>query len=167
MPCFNINSKKYMKKEIRPYKVFAIEEGTVIDHIKAGSALQIIRLLNLPSHSKIVTVGLNFKSKKGKLKDIVKVEKRELSEEEISRVAILAPDATINIVKNFKITKKFKAEIPELIEHVIVCPNPKCITNNERMETKFHVSRGKNNVRLKCNYCEKEFTQDEIKNYNS
>jgi aspartate carbamoyltransferase regulatory subunit len=102
-----------------------------------------------------------------KFKDLIKVENRELTPEEISKLAILAPDATINIIRNFQIYKKFHAELPEIISYVIVCPNPKCITNHERMETRFHVKPENRVVKLKCHYCEKTFAQNEIKDYNS
>lgn len=152
-------------KDVRPYKVFAIENGTVIDHIAAGAALKIIRILNLAAGNKIVTVGLNFPSKKLKFKDLVKVEKRELTPEEISRVAILAPAASINIIRNYKIAKKFKVSLPEKIKRLIVCPNPKCITNHEPMDSVFYVKPNGAEPKLKCAYCEKVFSQNEIKEY--
>lgn len=150
---------------VRPYKVFAIENGTAIDHITDGQALKIIRILNLASNNNIVTVGLNFPSKKMGLKDLIKVEKRELTPEEISRVAILAPQATINIIRNFKVHKKFLAEIPAEIKKLMVCPNPKCITNNEPMDTIFHVQQAGQTIKLKCHYCERSYTQNDIKDY--
>ena len=125
--------------------VAAIKNGTVIDHITAGHALKIVRLLNLADHNKIVTLGLNLPSKENKYKDIIKVEGRELNPKELRRVAIFAPHATINIIENYEIVKKFKTEMPETVEYVIVCPNPNCITNNEIMDSKFHVKQeGKN-----------------------
>ncbi len=144
--------------------VSAIKNGTVIDHITAGQALKIIRLLNLPSYDKVVTVGLNLPSREMKHKDLIKVEGRELSEAEVNQVAILSPSASINIIREYEIVKKLKVRLPEKIEHIIVCPNPKCITNNERMDTVFHVNGG-DSVKLKCHYCEKIFKQDEIKDY--
>jgi len=152
-------------KDTRAFKVFTIKQGTAIDHITAGSALKIIRILNLAEHDKIVTVGLNFPSKQLRLKDIIKVENRELTPEEIARVAIFAPQATINIIRDFTVFKKFKAEIPKIIDYVIICPNPKCITNNEQMPSKFHVLNEKNVLKLKCHYCERAFKQTEIKDY--
>ncbi len=154
-----------MKKELRPYKVFAIKAGTVIDHITAGHAVKIVRLLNLADENRIVTIGLNFSSKKMGLKDIIKVEGRELTEEEISRIAIFAPQASINIIKKHEVVKKFHAEIPETIEYVVTCPNPKCLTNHESLTSKFHVSHKNNVIHLKCHYCEKVFLEAEINEY--
>ena len=159
--------KEKPPKDLRAFRVFAIKQGTVIDHVKAGQTLKMIRLLNLAANNNVVSVGLNFSSKAEKYKDIIKVENRELTPEEINQVAILSPNATINIIRNYKVTKKFKAEIPEVIEHVVVCPNPKCITNNDETDTRFKViSKGKQ-LKLKCNYCEKLFNQDEIREYKS
>lgn len=152
-------------KPSKQLSVSAIKNGTVIDHITAGSALKIIRILNLPAHQKIVTVGLNLPSRAMGAKDLIKVEGRELTPEEANRVAILAPNASINIVKNYEIAKKFTVNIPERIEHLLVCPNPKCITNNEAMESVFEVIPNGKETKLRCHYCEKTFSQNDIKDY--
>lgn len=157
---------KTTKKDLRAFKVFAIKNGTVIDHIKAGQALKIIKILKLYANDKIVTVGLNFPSKTSKFKDLIKVEDRELNPDEANRVAILAPKATINIIRDFEIVKKFKVQIPDQVERIIICPNPKCITNNEPMKTVFSVTVNKDQTKLRCKYCEKTFDQEEIKGYN-
>lgn len=156
-----------MIKEKTKLLVSAIKNGTVIDHIEKGNALQIVKLLNLPSEKKVVTVGLNLPSKEMGYKDLIKVEEKELTQAEVNEVAILAPNASINIIKNYEVFKKFNVEIPKIIEYVIVCPNSKCITNNERMETKFHVTKNDKGVHLKCNYCEKKYTKNQIKKYNT
>ncbi|MBU2542439.1 aspartate carbamoyltransferase regulatory subunit [Patescibacteria group bacterium] len=145
--------------------VAAIKDGTVIDHIKAGHALKIIRLLDLANHKSLVTVGLNLPSRATKIKDLIKVEGRELTQEETNRIAIFAPQGTINIIKNYEVVKKFHAQIPDVVEYVIVCPNPKCITNHENMDSRFHVVEEKNKIILKCHYCEKSFSEREIKEY--
>ena len=149
-----MNMREKTPKDLRAFRVFAIKEGTVIDHIDAGSALKIIRILNLADEQKIVSVGLNFSSKGLGMKDIIKVEKRELTPDEINRVAIFAPHATINIIRDFKVTKKFKVQIPDSIHNVIVCPNPKCVTNVEKITTRFtRIETGL----YKCEYCEKTY----------
>lgn len=158
--------KQQPPKDLRAFRVFAIKQGTVIDHIEAGQTLNIIRLLNLASDKRIVSVGLNFPSQTQKLKDIVKVEDRELTPEEINRVAILAPKATINIIRNYQVYKKIKVTIPAIINHVIVCPNVKCVTNNDNTDTKFKVISNQNKqLKLKCYYCEKVYSQAEIREY--
>ena len=146
--------------------VSAIKNGTVIDHLATGGAIKILRLLDLASHKKLVTVGLNLKSKTSRFKDLLKVEDRELTEEEANRVAIFSPEATINIIKNYRVVKKFTVAIPKVVASLIVCPNPKCITNHEPMETSFFVlHNGGKEVKLKCRYCEKIFHRDDIKEY--
>ncbi len=156
-------------EDLRAFKVYAIEAGTVIDHIRAGRAMKIINILKLASHKNIVTVGLNFPSDDLNRKDIIKVENRELTKEEANRVAIFAPKATINIIRNFKVAEKFKIEMPDIIHKIIVCPNPTCITNNEMMETVFHITHNgeQNIVKLQCKYCEKIFKHDDIREYKS
>ncbi len=140
--------------------VSAIENGTVVDHIPPGCGLKIVQLLKLSEHKKKVTVGLNLTSKSMGLKDIVKVEGRSLMQEEANRIALLAPKATINIIENFKVVKKLGVEIPKRIEKIFSCPNPKCITNHEEMETSFVISLKGTRCVLSCNYCEKSFAHD-------
>jgi len=153
------------QNNLRPFRVFAIDAGTVIDHINAGQALKIIRILNLAEQHRVVSIGLNFTSKRLQFKDIIKVENMELSTEEINRVAIFAPHATINIIRNFKVYKKRKVEIPKIIDYVVVCPNPKCITNNEETNSKFYVISKNGQLKLKCHYCEKIFEEKDIREY--
>ena len=98
-------------------------------------------------------------------KDLVKIENLRLTPEQINNIAILAPNATINIIADYKVIKKFPTEIPEIINHVIICPNPKCITNNEAMETRFNIFKEKEDIVLRCHYCEKEYAKDEIGEY--
>jgi aspartate carbamoyltransferase regulatory subunit len=145
--------------------VSAIKNGTVIDHIAAGSALKIIRLLNLAAHNKIVTVGLNLPSKAMGYKDIIKVEDRIITDEEINRIAILAPHASINIIKNYQVDKKITVKLPKVIDYVVVCPNLKCITNHEEISTKFKVIEDHDHLKLQCHYCEKMYKQEEIIEY--
>lgn len=147
-----------MKKQIqKTLIVSAINNGTVIDHIPPGRAVEIIRMLKVPRSGHRVTVGMNLDSRlKGK-KDLVKIEGLALSAEEASHVALMAPDATVNIIKNFAVAKKFTVTLPPIIERMLCCPNPTCITNHERMVTAFSVKKFKKDIRLSCRYCEKTF----------
>ena len=143
--------------------VSAIRNGTVIDHISAGNGLKIVQFLKLAKHLKQVTLGLNLPSKRFEHKDIIKVEERELSLDEANQVAILAPDATINIIKNFEVSRKFKVTIPDTIGDVISCPNPKCISNHEEVSRSFKVlQRVRKNIQLQCHFCRHILTQAEI-----
>ena len=146
---------------MKQLKVDAIKNGTVIDHISAGKGMQITELINISSKN-IVMIGLSFNSKKIGKKDIIKIENRELSQEEINSIALIAPSATFTIIKDFEVIRKATAEIPELIEGLILCPNPKCITNSEKIKTKFKVT-DKNPLKVRCCYCEKKYEVDKVK----
>jgi aspartate carbamoyltransferase regulatory subunit len=143
---------------MRAYRVYAIENGTVIDHIHAGKALKVVDILNLEAFNQIVTVGMNLESKKMVRKDIVKIENKTLSKEELNKIALIAPRATINIIKNHKVKDKFKVNVPEFMQNLIKCPNPKCITRNETTDSKFYKVKEKP-LKVKCYYCEKAFTE--------
>ncbi len=145
--------------------VSAIKNGSVIDHITMGHGLKIVQILQLAAHKKIVTVGLNLPSRAMQHKDLIKVEGRELTPDEGNEVALFAPQATINIIRNYKIVKKFSVVLPKTIDQLIVCPNPRCITNNEKMTTVFHLDQNEG-VLLRCHYCEKIFKEDDIQKYN-
>lgn len=149
-------------KEIR---VQAIKNGTVIDHLQAGFGLLVIKLLGGIPAQKIVTIGANLKSKKLGLKDLIKIEDRELTEGEVNKIALMAPHATINIVRDYRVIKKIKPHLPEIIKGAVSCPNPRCITNHEIMPTIFHTSPNKKITDLSCHYCEKQFSQAEIVKY--
>jgi aspartate carbamoyltransferase regulatory subunit len=140
--------------------VSAIENGTVIDHISAGQALRIVRLLSLASSKHRVTLGLNLTSRSMGIKDIIKVENREITIPEANQIAIFAPQATINIIENYQPLKKFRVQLPQFIQKCLVCPNPLCISNSDPMETHFYVKAHGGNVELSCKYCEKSFAHD-------
>lgn len=150
-------------KNILP--VPAIKNGTVIDHITAGQALTVIRFLNLADQNKLVTVGLNLPSQRIKVKDLIKVAGWEITAEQANQVALLAAAATVNIIRNYTVEKKFALELPTTIEHLLVCPNPMCITNHEPMDTRFAPSKRQTLVQVKCYYCERTFGLREIKEF--
>jgi len=142
--------------------VASICNGTVIDHILAGHALNIVHLLNLVTHHKIVTIGINLPSQSMGYKDIVKVEEWELKPDDINQIAIFAPQATISLIRDFQIFEKFKVNIPDHITSVIACPNPRCITNHDRIETFFYIKKWKQTIQLQCRFCRKTFTKIEV-----
>ena len=146
--------------------VAAIKDGTVIDHIPMGQALKIIELLQLTKQHFKVTLGLHLNSSSMKYKDIIKIEDRFLTEKEAHDVAVFAPNATINIIKNYKVSSKISAHLPKKIQKVLICPNPRCITRNEWVDSLFLVEEFKQKIYLRCNYCEKNFERDEIEDYN-
>lgn len=142
------------KKEL---KIPLIKEGTVIDHISAGNAVKVLHILGIPERTfdSIVSVAMNVNSKIGK-KDIVKVENRELKPEEVNKIALIAPKATINIIRDYEVVKKFKVHLPDEIVGIVRCPNPNCISNTrEPVESRFKVI-SRDPIRIKCFYCERE-----------
>ncbi len=142
-----------MKKEL---KIPLIKDGTVIDHITAGNAVKVLHILGIPvSSSSVVSVAMNVKSKFGK-KDIVKVENREIDPQEVDKIALIAPKATINIIRNYEVAKKHKVEIPNEIIGIVRCSNPTCVSNaNEPVKSRFKVIK-KDPPRIKCYFCERE-----------
>ena len=144
--------------------VSAINNGTVIDHIPAGQAITILRLLKLVDHKNQVTIGLNLKSSGG-LKDLIKMENRYLSEREAQEIGIFAPNATINLIKDFKVIEKKSALLPEVIIDIMRCPNPRCITQREPLKTHFNLHRLNHETKYQCKYCEKTFVQEDMKEY--
>lgn len=137
-----------------------IESGTVIDHIPANHAINVLKLLSLKNDNQVI-IGINLQSTKFGKKDLIKITDKELSKEEFDTIALIAPEVTVSIIKNGKITKKLKANIPNMIENFIICPNPKCITNIEQIKTKFHLTQNEP-IKIRCNYCEKEYIMDEV-----
>ena len=132
--------------------VSAIENGTVIDHIPTDVVYQVIRILGLEKYNDEVLIGNYLASKKFGRKGIVKIKNKFFDKNEINKIALVAPLASIITIRNYQVVEKIKAEIPDHIDHIIKCMNPKCITNNEPMATHFHVADGI----LTCHYCEKE-----------
>ncbi len=135
-------------------KVSAIENGTVIDHIPAQVVFQAVRILNLSEGSDMVLFGTNLDSRKMGKKGIIKVSNKFFRPAEINKIALVAPNATLIIIKNFKVVEKKKVEVPDSIEEIVKCFNPNCITNHENIKTRFTVI-DKTDLKLQCHYCEK------------
>ena len=132
--------------------VAAIENGTVIDHIPSEKTYQVAQLLGLQDLSTPVTIGYNLLSKKLGKKGIIKVADKFFTDEEISRLSVVAPNIVLNIIRDYEVVEKKTVVTPAEIKGIVKCNNPKCITNNEPMTTYFHVADGI----LTCHYCEKE-----------
>jgi len=126
----------------------------VIDHIPSPLALKVLQILRLPDDG-IMSIGLNFPSKKLGRKDLIKIENTYLHEEETNKLALIAPTATINIIKNHKLIEKRKIKLPDVVIDIIRCPNPLCITNHESIQSQFSIS-GESPLSARCHYCERE-----------
>lgn len=144
-----------------------IKFGSVIDHIPDGQALKLLHLLGLEAYSRQISIGLHMYSPSLGRKDMIKIEGKQLSPEEANKVAILAPEATISLIADYDIQRKFPVSLPDMIERVLACPNPQCITNSEPCSTKFTVRQLRSKVLMHCHHCRRLFAQDEIKRYNS
>lgn len=134
--------------------VAAIQNGTVIDHIPADKTYQVVNLLNLEKLTTQVTIGYNYRSKKLGHKGIIKVEDKFFTDEEISRLSVVAPNIVLNIIKDYEVVEKKTVTTPDDLHGIVKCNNPKCITNNEPMATLFHVVDKTHGI-IKCHYCEK------------
>ena len=115
---------------MKELKIPLIKNGTVIDHITSGNAIKVLRILGIPQYlSSTVSVAINVKSHLGN-KDIVKIENRELDTYEVDKIALIAPKATINIIRNYEVAEKHKVIIPNEIKGIVSCSNPTCVSNN-------------------------------------
>lgn len=137
--------------------VSAIENGCVIDHIPASHASHIINFLKLTEQDCQMTIGLNLRSKRGGVKDILKIEGRHFTQTELEKIAIFATGATVNEIKNFEVVNKFKLTMPEQIVGVMRCPNGTCISNKEPVKSHFISTADHHNGKLKCHYCEASY----------
>jgi aspartate carbamoyltransferase regulatory subunit len=144
---------------MKELKIQPIKNGTVIDHISPGAALKVLRIMGLPSDGtrSVISVAINVTSPKtGGQKDVVKIEDREIDPREVNKIALIAPKATINIIRNFEVAKKQVVQLPKEIVGLAKCENPSCISNtSEPIQTRFQVLK-KDPPQLKCAYCGRE-----------
>ncbi len=142
--------------------VAAIEKGTVIDHIPAAKTYQVAALLGLFDLQTPVTIGNNYESEKVGKKGIIKVSDKFFTDEEISRLSVVAPRAVLNIIDHYDVVEKKTVETPDELRGIVKCNNPVCITNNEPVTTVFHVIDKENRI-CKCHYCEKEQDMNKVR----
>jgi aspartate carbamoyltransferase, regulatory subunit len=147
-----------MRKELQ---VAALENGTAIDHIPTEAVFKVVALLQLQKLNNRITIGNNLKSNKMGAKGIIKISDQFFREDEINRIALVAPNVNLNIIRNFEVVEKKKVTLPDEIVEIVKCNNPKCITNNEPMKTRFHVT-DKEKVELQCHYCEVKIKKEEV-----
>ncbi len=145
-------------KIVKELKVSAIENGTVIDHIPSNAVFQVIRILKLESFNNMVLFATNLESKKYGTKGIIKVSNKFFRPEELNKIALVAPHASIIEIRDFQVHGKQIVETPDFIKGIVKCFNPNCITNIEQLTAKFSVL-DKEEIRLKCHYCEKITTK--------
>lgn len=150
---------------MKEMKVDAIRNGTVIDHIPAGKAWEVTEILKI--HRSPLLVGVNLSSRKHGRKDLIKVEDHELSANEANSIALIAPQASISIIREYEIAEKIPVVIPESITGMIVCPNPNCVTNVEHIPTHFVTTRAIGDdsaeIGVRCSYCEKRYNVGDVR----
>lgn len=149
--------------EERHLVVTAIKNGTVLDHIPAEQIYRVMDILELKGAPNQITVGINLESKSYGKKGIIKIADRWLEDAEVNRLALVAPNATINIIKDFQVIEKKVIRTPKEITGIAKCSNPKCITNHEAIKTRFTTIEKDGEISLLCHYCEKVTPAQNIK----
>ena len=142
-------------------QVAAIENGTVIDHIPSDKLFKVTSLLGLDKLEHQITIGNNFPSNKMGSKGVIKIANKFFEEDEISRIALIAPNVVLNEIRNYKVAEKKTVTLPDELIGLVKGNNPKCITNNEPMATRFHVIN-KETGTIKCHYCERKINKEDI-----
>ena len=137
----------------------AIPKGTVIDHLPPDSTLLVAQLISEPDDE--VLIGINFKSTHHGRKGVVKITGRELSDNDLSRLAVVAPQASIAIIRDYQVVHKAPVPVPNEIVGIARCPNPNCVTNHEPCETHFDVT-AEVPLRVRCRYCERQLSAGEL-----
>ncbi len=150
--------------EVAELLVRRIREGTVIDHIDEGKGLQVLSALGINGKDgNVITIALNVPSGKFKKKDIIKVENKFLKDDDTNKLAVIAPKATVNIIKEYKLVEKRRVSLPNEIDRIFRCSNPECITNStERIESIMDVIDKEGRV-LKCRYCSRVLDVNKLK----
>ncbi|MDY0331863.1 MAG: aspartate carbamoyltransferase regulatory subunit [Bacteroidales bacterium] len=143
-------------------KVSAIRNGTVIDRIPAGELFHVIEILGLAKGNYQMTFGANLESKVLGSKSIIKITDKFFEEDDVNLIALVAPDAVLNIIKEYQVVEKRKLAIPSEIRGLVRCLNPRCITNHEPVKTRFKTLTIPEGLVLKCHYCEKETSQKNL-----
>ena len=145
-------TKTMTRKEL---VVSALENGTVLDHIPAENVYKALDLLDLKGIENQITIGINLTSKVHGKKGIIKIENKFFEADELNRLALIAPEATVNVIRDFKVVEKKKLEMPAEVIGVARCRNPKCVTNHQPIETRFTTIKSGNEISLLCHFCEK------------
>lgn len=145
------------KKELA---VAALRNGTVIDRVPCNKLFKAVRILGVENMTSNVTIGNNLSSRAIGTKGIIKVADTEFPEDVLNRIAIIAPKAKINIIRDYEVAEKRRVELPDEIIGIVRCNNPKCISNNEPMRSRFRVIN-RDDITLRCHYCSHTVKADE------
>lgn len=148
----NQNDNIMSRKEL---VVSALENGTVLDHIPAENVYKALNILNLKGVESQITIGINLASKIYGKKGIIKIADKFFEDEELNKLALIAPKATVNVIRDFKVVEKKHLVMPDEIIGIAKCKNPKCVTNHQPIKTRFKTINNDNEVSLLCHFCEK------------
>jgi len=152
--CLALEEELHVKK---------IREGTVIDHITAGNALSVLKILGLTgSGDNVVSIVMNVPSQNLGAKDIVKIEGRELSPDEVDRISLISPKATINIIRSYKVVEKQKTKMPNVIRGIVRCANLSCISNSNEPMTQIFIVENEEPLRMRCHYCNRIMSKEDV-----
>ncbi len=144
-------------------RVSKINNGTVIDHISGGYALDVVKILGITGKEKrVMTIAVNVPSKRFGIKDIVKIEGRALSAQEVNKIALVAPHASINIIKNYEVVEKLEVKLPKIIEGIVRCINPRCVSNSDEPVSSKFIVKSSEPLVLKCQYCGVSLQQQDV-----
>ena len=135
--------------------VSALENGTVLDHIPAENVYKALNILNLKGVESQITIGINLASKIYGKKGIIKIADKFFEDEDLNKLALIAPKATVNVIRDFKVVEKKQIVMPEEIVGIAKCTNPKCVTNHQPIKTRFTTIDNGKEVSLLCHFCEK------------
>jgi aspartate carbamoyltransferase regulatory subunit len=150
-----------MEKNKKELHVAALQNGTAIDHIPSEQLFKVVSLLGIENLNTPVTIGYNLDSKKMGKKGILKIADKFFEEDEINRISLIAPSVKLNIIRDYEVVEKKLVHLPDELLGLVKCNNPKCITNNEPMKTRFKVI-DKEHVTLKCHYCDMKTKKEDI-----
>lgn len=154
MNCLALEEELHVKK---------IREGTVIDHITAGNALSVLKILGLTgSGDNVVSIVMNVPSQNLGAKDIVKIEGWELSPDEVDRISLISPRATINIIRSYKVVEKQKTKMPNVIRGIVRCANLSCISNSNEPMTQIFIVENEEPLRMRCHYCNRIMSKEDV-----
>jgi len=150
-----------MAEKKKAMQVAALESGTSIDHIPSNQLFKVASILGLESFDEPITIGNNLKSNKMDTKGIIKITGKFFEEDEINKIALIAPNVNLNIIRDYEVVEKKRLSLPDELAGLVRCNNPKCITNNEPMKSRFLVI-DKKEVTLQCHYCERKINKEEV-----
>lgn len=145
----------------RRQQVARLRSGTVVDHLNPGTALKALEVIGVPQDDEAL-LGINLTSHKMGRKDILKLENVEISAEQMEKLAVFGPQATVAIIRDYEVIEKRRVELPESIAGVLRCLNPNCITNHEPITTRFVVEKHSPTV-VRCHYCERHIAESDFK----